>query len=156
MNKRFFLSVFIFFLIACNSENNFYTNYAVEDLWRLPLLKPYELRTLQNDSPETRPYWSLNLITSQKQKSYLSQITVSKVNVHDSLIYGFGPFRENNMYFVINAMKREEFLFTDYNEWVVFLGTQNIKINSVENVWDLFYAFKKTGNLPWHKKSKIS
>jgi hypothetical protein len=155
MNKQFFIFFCMFLLLGCDLRTSFYKSYEVEDMWRLPLIKPYELLTLRRADAEINPYWDMDLISTPKIQTYPSRLLVTKVNVLDSFIYGYGPFSSEDelSYFLINVKDQKEYIFKDSEQWVLYLKGKKIDSNSLKTVWDVFYSFKETGNLPWRLKN---
>lgn len=155
MKVRFFIlsTLLALLFLACNSENSFYRRISVEDLWRIPLINPYELRTIQGIDTNYVSEWQLDLISSPKKPgSIFTFVLVYKLNVMDSIIYGFGPFREGkNKFFIIDARNQNEILYDNINEWQTELVKSKINSDSLIPVWDLFYQFKKSRELPWRK-----
>lgn len=134
---------------SCNTTDDFYYSSQVEDLWRLPLIKPYELRNLRNsDSTQPATYgWELNFF---QKTEYVGDLfaSVNKVNIKKKLIYGYGKGVYKD-YFVIDMRVNKEYFFENKDEWNSFLIKHQIDTDSVLNVWDTFYEFHENGTLPW-------
>jgi hypothetical protein len=110
-------------------------------LWRLPLIKPYELRNLRNsDSTQPATYgWELNFF---QKTEYVGDLfsRVNKVNIRKKMIYGYGKGVYKD-YFVIDMQVNKEYFFENRDEWNRFLIKHQIDPGSVLNVGMCFMNF---------------
>lgn len=139
--------------ITCNTTDDFYYYSQVEDLWRLPLIKPYQLINLKN-SDSTEPMtagWELEFNQKNEFGGNLFSRT-KNINVKRSIIYGYGKGLVT--YFAIDTRINKEYFFEDKNEWNSFLNKHLIDTSSLLNVWNTFYEFHRNATLPW--KDEIS
>lgn len=154
--KPFRLLLFLLILIGCNE--NYYENYAVEDLWRLPLIKPYELRNTMGAkrNQDANDNWHL-VFKHKKDTAHLQDgtihefylgVNVTMVNVDNNIIYGYGNSNPSQP-FIINTKTGEEITFDNINEWKRELNKLNIDFNKVYDVFDLFDDFKDHKKLKW-------
>jgi hypothetical protein len=144
--------VVLFFIACCsttcNTTDDFYTYSQIEDLWRLPLIKPYELINLKNSDP-TFPDpngWEIDFDKKNETGGELFS-RVNLINVKRKLIYGYGKGLVE--YFVIDTRIKKEYFFENKNDWNAFLDEHSIDTSSLLNVWDTFYEFHENHTLPW-------
>jgi hypothetical protein len=144
--------VSVIYLSSCNSGDSFYNDYSREDLYRLPLLKPYELLNIYGADPTDLDFhsWSLKLLSGDR-----SQLNVSNIQVSKGVIYGHGKdglTLPPNYWFVIIPEQKIEMIFKKKDEWVAFLKQKQINPESVYKIWPIFEQYKKDATLPWHKE----
>jgi len=83
---------FIIFISSCETKNDrFYTLLYIEDLQRIPLIKPYVLLNQRNaDSNYFGTHgWNLKLLFPQPEK-YVTHLNISHVNILKGVIFGHG------------------------------------------------------------------
>jgi hypothetical protein len=147
---RLLCFLYVIVLLSCNFGGGFYKSYAVDDLWRLPLVEPYELLNLRNaDKLESTENWNLRLKYT-KDKFGRTHLNVCRINVESKFIFGYGTAVPNNP-FVIDVKNQKEFVFENKKDWESFLKERAIDTSHLKDVWSLFYNFKDKGILPWGK-----
>jgi hypothetical protein len=142
--------LFVYLLASFLGCNNFYQDYQQEDLWRLPLLDPYELKTVAGAKPEdfNNNNWHL-VFQKLKVDSIASGINVTMINVDKGIIYGYGTVYPS-YHFLINCNTKEEKVFKQINGWQKELKNLGVNPDSVYDVWKLFEKFKDDEYLKWH------
>lgn len=141
--------IFCIFFSSCGS-NRFYDYYEVEDLWRFPLIYPYELKTIRNASlSDDYNNWNLNFKYIKDIPPVSSSgVHINKINVKDSIIYGYGTIFPC-FHFIINCKTGKEKIFTSVSEWERTLLNNNLDPQKLYDVFEVFYAFKDNHILPW-------
>lgn len=139
----------IFFLVAFSScHTEFYDYYKKEDLWRLPLIEPYELFKIAGARKDQQPSnWHLNFKTLWDSVSVV-QLNVSMINVDNKIIYGYGT-EYPCQHFIINTVSGEEKIYEDISEWEKQLDQLEINSKKIYDVFDLFEKFKNENILNW-------
>jgi hypothetical protein len=148
---RLLCFLYVLLLLSCNFRGGFYESYADGDLWRLPLVEPYELINLINadTNKQTTIYdWGLRLKYTKRKSGRLAHLNVNRINVKGNFIYGYGNAAPNNP-FVIDTKNQKEFVFENKKDWESFLKERSIDTSTLRNVWTVFYSFKDEGILPW-------
>jgi hypothetical protein len=153
MIKYFFL-IALSFLISCNNHRSFYEYSTKEDLYRIPLIEPYELITNfgTDDYRHEEPYttWDLKLIYGHYP---FSSARAEGINITNGVIYGYRPGNSDQVErrFVIIPKEREEIIFKDQEkEWRSFLASKGIDSIKFYNVWEVFDKFRSDKTLPWY------
>jgi hypothetical protein len=138
-------------LFSCN-QNNYYLDYQVDDLWRLPLIAPYELKNVAGAKPEhfSNDNWHILFKNKVKGDRFFEKgVNVTKINVVDSVIYGYGT--KNPCFpFIINLKKSSEKIYVDKQKWENALDSLNIDSKKLYDAFDAFENFKNKNILPWH------
>jgi hypothetical protein len=152
-----FLLLFSAAYIGCESGSGFYEEYTKEDLFRLPLVRPYELLNLYGaDSSDLELHgWTLKL--QNQFFGYVSQLNVSDINVLNGTIYGHGKdglTHNPNFWFAIVPDQKIEKVFETENEWTAFLKERKVDPAALYKVWPVFYKFRKDVSLPWKPDTK--
>jgi len=147
--KKYYFIVLIIALLSCH--DGFYDYYGREDLWRLPLVEPYELFKIAGATEESMlNNWHLNFKTLWDSVTVV-QLNVSMINVNKNIIYGYGT--ENpGQHFIINTGTGEEKIYEDINEWERQLHGLDIDHKKIYNVYDLFEKFRNENILTWRPK----
>lgn len=150
-NKKLIGFLFLAVLLSCN-QNDFYEEYQVDDLWRLPLIAPYELRNVAGANPEHSSNDNWHLIFKNKikgDKFFEVGVNVTNINVTDSIIYGYGT--ANPCYpFIINLKLNTEKIYSDKHNWESDLYNLSVDSKKLFDVFNLFENFKNKNTLPWH------
>jgi hypothetical protein len=138
-------------LFSCRSKDPFYDDYAREDLYRLPLLKPYELLNLYGIEAhdEIAQAWSLEF---QYNKSHNDHLIVTDIQISNGVIFGHGKRSEiysPNDWFVIIPAQQIEKVFEKKADWIGFLKQKNIQPERLYRVWPVFQKYKDSASLPW-------
>jgi hypothetical protein len=119
------------------------------------LVKPYELRNSLDPSEESYKGrgWSIRFSHAIKSANGLeeNQINVSKVNVQDSIIFGYG-LANPGYPFIIDTKSNKEMIFEKKEDWSKKLDSLNIESDSVSDIQPLFEHFKNEQTLPWYRK----
>ena len=148
----------LLFLIITGCNDGFYKDHGIEDLWRLPLIKPYELRNVKgakrNDSNNDN--WHLVfkhnkdtvLLEDGDVHEYYLGVNVTMVNVENGIIYGYGTANPGQS-FIINTKTEEERTFEIKEEWQNELIKLNLDFNKLYDVFDLFDDFTEHQKLKW-------
>lgn len=148
------LALVVGFLYSCG-EDTFYSQAVVGDLWRVPLIKPYELITTAGASSNGyNNHWfiSFKKLTYNIPKSY-GGINLTKVNVKDSIIYGYGTSNPS-FPFIINSKSGEEKIFFKKSEWEAALKNYGLSVDELHNIFEVFYEFKSNCVLPWNNTTE--
>ena len=150
MNKILIVCLFSVF-ISCKSDN-FYNYYSTEDLWRLPLVEPYELRNIagvkKGFSPNDNWHIKFLYLKSDIKTLSFSALNVTNINVEKNIIYGFGS-KYPSFHFIINLNTGKETIFPSERNWSVALAALGISSRNTLDVFDVFAEFKETRRLPW-------
>lgn len=148
--KFVFYCVLIVTAFKCN-EDEFYSRYQVEDLWRVPLIKPYELRNVIGAKKESsnNDNWDLRFKKKNKVNVFLLDgLNVTMININNNVIYGYGT--ANPCYhFIIDCSTGEESIFEDVFQWKQTLSKLSIESDKLLDVFYIFEIFKNTGKTPW-------
>ena len=144
---------------SCNTKRSFYDYYAREDLYRIPLIEPYELINLYNANPDLKAThgWELDFI-DEKAKGHDSHVNVSNINVINGIIYGHGQDGMTdypNFWFVVIPSEKVSKTFKEEGSWLEYLKTKQINGNDLYEVWPLFNKFKEKLTLPWRKADSL-
>lgn len=134
--------------IICNNVDDFDYSRQVEDLWRLLLIKPYELKNLRNADSTERMTAGWELEFNQKNEfggNLFSRI--KNINIKRGIIYGYGKGLVT--YFAIDTRINKEYFFDDKNEWNSYLNKHLIDTSSLLSAWNTFYEFHTNATLPW-------
>ena len=146
--KQKFWSLFLSLLfLGCH---DFYNGYQDGDLWRLPLLEPYELRNIAGATPAEKPNsnWDL-ILQTLKVDSITNHLNITMVNVDKGIIYGYGNLYPG-YHFIINWNTKSEMVYKDTTLWEKELIRLQVDGHKIYNVWGLFGQFKLNGHLEWH------
>jgi hypothetical protein len=151
-----FLTLLVTF--SCKNKNSFYTYSADGDLYRMPLIEPYELiinKAGDNERYNSMfEYWNFKLIHGHYP---FSSGGAKEVNVTNGIIYGFTPksMDEPDIRFVLIPKKKEEKIFKNQeNEWLDFLKSIGIDTIKLYDSWTIFDEFRKSKTLPWYDPKK--
>ena len=155
------ISILLFALLvntSCKDKNSFYTHTTKEDLYRLPLIEPYELINIygsDNDRhEEAYSTWQVDL----KYGHYpFSSARAVQVNVTNGIIYGWRPRTDQDVErrFVIIPKEKEEKVFKNQEpEWREYLKQKGIDSIKMYDVWTLFDEFRRNKILPWYNPQK--
>lgn len=165
------LLVLWLFVVSCKGEtDSFYSHYKEDDLYRLPLIPPYQLQSLAgfDDSQSEAPTWELYFIHGGDKESYgFSTKTLkameprawaTEVNVSNQVIYGhseIGAFGKKKLWFVVVPKEKIEKVFGDDElGWRAYLKQKGIETVILFSVWSIFEQFKKSYVLPWYNPQK--
>jgi hypothetical protein len=152
--RSFRFVIVLLIISACNTGDSFYNDYEVSDLWRLPLLKPYELRNLRHATSDDEVLYSWELDFKTKNEFGGERfVKITRVNVKNGFLYGYND-KKNSNYFVINCNKNSELFFDNFSSWSQFLKENEIDSRSTLNVWDVFDEFSNNGKLAWANEVK--
>jgi hypothetical protein len=138
---------------SCNTKDPFYDDFAREDLYRLPLLKPYELINIYGIDPhdEVAQAWSLELHYI-KFNGYDDHVLATDIQVSNGVIFGHGRSLENfapNDWFVIIPAQKVEQVFSKKVDWTAYLKQKNIQPEKLYRIWPVFQKYKDSAFLPW-------
>jgi len=147
--RCFFLFCLIFLISGCFWGGGFYDYYREEDLWRLPLTKPYEFTNIAGITKDMQygDNWHLDFRTLWDSVSP-AHVNVSMINVDKGIIYGYGTANPCG-HFIIKTASGEEKTYKDAEEWEKQLTKLNVDYNKVYDVLDLFEKFKNEKKLLW-------
>ena len=117
---------------------SFYKDSMLErDVWRLPIVKPYELITAYCCTGWT--FQQLGVSTS---------FSADSINLYGNYII----FSDSgHMYGAFDIEQRKTLMFSDYKKFIDFTKLKKIphRIYQVEMVYD---CWRNTGQLPWAKE----
>ncbi len=150
MSKFRLIGLLFLVFMSCN-QNNFYEEYQVDDLWRLPLIKPYELKNVAGAKPENfyNDNWHL-VFEKLKDGKFKGGVNVTMINVDKGIIYGYGTANPSQ-HFLINSRAKEEKIFKNVVEWQMELNALGVDYKKLFDVFDVFEDFKNKNILPWRK-----
>ena len=166
--QRTILLIFSIILLSCNGGDSFYSYYAQEDLYRIPLIEPYQLINLYGIEEDQAKSWQIEFhfggdkdvpgynnegLTNGGQASVLA----TEINVSKGIIYGYDPGDNDYppVWFVIIPKEKIEKVFKNKKQdWESFLEEKGIESIHLYSVWELFKQFKKTYTLPWYEPKK--
>jgi hypothetical protein len=142
--------------LSCKLKDPFYDEYAVEDLYRLPLIKPYELLNLYGADPneEVTRSWALKFVYGECEG--YSQLNISHIQVAKGVIYGHGKdgiTSSPNYWFIVIPDQKIERIFKKRNDWIDFLKHKQLNPDTLYKVWPVFSRFKDGGILPWYNNN---
>lgn len=163
--------VFVLLLISCKEKTAlFYSYYKEADLYRLPLIPPYQRQNLAgfDDSQSDAPTWELYFIyggdsntdgLNRKTLEALEpRVWAAEVNVSNQVIYGHsktGAFDKKEWWFVVVPKEKTEKVFGDDEPgWKHFLKQKGIENVKLFPVWSVVEQFKKSCVLPWYNPGK--
>jgi len=152
MRKIQILCLISSLFLGC-TQNNFYHQYQVDDLWRLPLIKPYELKNVAGAKPEHwgNDNWHLLFKTEIKANNlFIDGLNLTMINIDKNIIYGFGT-KNPGYHFLINCTTGEEKIFKDSIEWKQTLEALQIDSKQLFDIFEVFENFKTKDILPWDK-----
>jgi hypothetical protein len=151
MIKHFFL-IALSFSISCNNHRSFYEYSTVEDLYRLPLIEPYELTNIfgvdEDRHSEWASTWNLKLIYGSVKTTRAEEVNVTK-----GIIYGYHPrfdYYPPAWFVIIPEEKIEKFFKDQEKEWRSFLASKGIDSIKLYDVWEVFDKFRSDKTLPWY------
>lgn len=148
MQIKFLITIFLSPLFAgCSS--GFYDYYQEEDLWRIPLVEPYELKNIAGAKPQqsNNDNWHL-LFKTPRQKHNMEGVNVTMINVEKGIIYGYGTAYPCQ-HFIINTNLNQEKIYDDIEKWKQDLSALEIDPKKIFDVFDLFEKFKDEKKLLW-------
>ena len=151
INKRVACCLSLIMLLSC-SQSNFYEEYQVDDLWRLPLIKPYELKNVAGAKPEhfSNDNWHISFYTIKDNfKDSFDGLNVTNINCTGSIIYGYGS-KFPCYPFIINLRANTEKIYLNKQKWENTLDSLGANSKKLYDVFDVFEDFKNRNILPWH------
>jgi hypothetical protein len=150
------ITYFILFLsISCASNNNkdtFYKSSRHSYIYRLPLIKPYEITSRDNGAT-----W---ILAFQKIQNPCNGVQfLARVGIHDSTIVLYSP---NDFSFsgehppvwaVIDVLNGVENVFTEEKDYKFYLREKKLGAIDLYDIQKVFELFDKEGKLPdeWPK-----
>jgi hypothetical protein len=160
--------VLAFFIFSCNGGNNpFYSYYAEEDLYRVPLIKPYQLINLYGVEEDNFPLWQMDFhyggdkntpgFNSDLGPNSVPGVSATEINVTNGVIYGHSPKNGDypDVWFAVIPERKIEKVFKGKEtEWIDFLKRNSITNIQMYPVWNLFRKYKDTYTLPWYDPKK--
>lgn len=151
MKLRNFVLIFFSTLFA-GCDNGFYDYYSESDLWRLPLIEPYELKNTMGARKDqwNNDNWHLVFKSTKNGTTYFNGVNVTMVNVDKGIIYGYGTANPCQ-HFIINTSSGEEKTYEEIGEWEKQLKKLNVDSKKVYDVFDLFEMFKNEKKLLWRQ-----
>lgn len=167
--QKFLIFLLSLVLAACEGSNNsFYTYYAEEDLYRLPLIKPYKLINLYGfKEGEGHDSWQINFHYGGDKNvrgynnidipNYKPVVLATDINISKEIIFGYDPGRGEDppvWFIIIPDQKLEKVFKNEKTEWQKFLKKEGVVDFKLYRVWPLFEEFKKSHILPWYNPKK--
>jgi len=163
------LSILVFVISCKSGADDFYSYYTYEDLYRLPLIPPYQITNLAGF--DERPYasysWELRFVHGGDKNVYgfneasfpgvIPSVRPTAVNVTNGIIYGYnrrGEFESQIGFVIVPREKIEKVFKNDEKGWKSFLEQRGIKIIKLFEGWQLFKQFKETNTLPWYNPDR--
>jgi len=157
--SKIFLLFIALTLLCCNSKDSFYKGYREEDLFRMPLHKPYQLIHIYLTDIEQGPkfhWWALKLHYADKNGIDYPSVSATHINVVSGIIYGYNPASggyPSSWFVIIPEKKIEKEFKQNKEEWEAYLKAHGIDTIKLYPVWETFMEFKEKGILPWRNKS---
>jgi len=145
-------------LFSCNlnnkkKEQGFYDYSRSGDLYRIPLIEPYEITSADKGFT-----WIMEF-KGNSPPSKLGTGNIDSIGLTRSycILYNRRADLPNGMskaWFVIDANKNEEKVFTSDDEYQIFLKSRNLNSLKLYDIKAVFIDFDKKGILPpeWPKK----
>lgn len=140
----------IFLIIVCGGcSQGFYDYYQESDLWRLPLIDPYQLDNIVGADKDqaNNDNWHL-LFKHSKNGVYAAGVNVTMINVDKGIIFGYGTANPCQ-HFIINTKTEQERTFDKIEDWQNELKALNVDYTRVYDVFELFEHFKNEKKLMW-------
>jgi hypothetical protein len=179
MHRIKFLFILTVSIFSCTGEgDSFYSSYADGDLYRMPVLEPYQLTHLYGmEEGEGSDLWELRFSYGGDKETpgfndignpgYNPGVAVKEINVSNGIIYGhnkkinYGTDVNGKLliypdvWFVIIPREKIEKVFKDREtEWKAFLKEKGIIDIQMHGVWNLFRKYRDTYTLPWYDPNR--
>jgi hypothetical protein len=147
----------------------FYTYYAEEDLYRVPLIAPHQMTSLYGieEDESLFKFWEIHFayggdkntsgFNAINNPGYQPRVGATEVNVSNGIIYGHNEDMADYpaVWFVIIPREKIEMVFKDReNDWRQYLKKKGVDSIQLYPVWPLFREFKKSYTLPWCNPDK--
>jgi hypothetical protein len=148
-----YIVLLVFILAACNlsgrgSKDPFYTDDGGLDYGRFPLIKPYEVASVEN-------IWSIDLHATPSKTSlhFISLHDISQIAVENQVIMVYAPsmaLDERKLsWFVLISDKNIETGFSTEAEFLNFVHSYGIENPDWLDPSSVFQTFVKTKCLKW-------
>ncbi len=152
--KKLHILVIMIISIGIQScGDGFYTRTTREDLYRLPLVKPYELI---NPSSE-RQIWAITLKT-KADNVYSYNILITEIQFQNGIIFGRSPNGEGNQgeeHLIIDLSNDKEYVFSNDSLWLEKLKQYNLDSDQLMNIWEVYDLYcEDREKVPWFKEWK--
>lgn len=167
LQKPIYSILFALLFIGCNhnsSKQDFYSYSKSFDLWRLPLLEPYELI-----SPTNSGYWFLTIKNpgfknpdfyisgNEFQLSNIESIGIldSVIVIHSTNIYWPKLSGSYNTTLIIDSKNENKYIYSDQHQRSALndkLGELNVKSIKLYPIESVLKSFQADLSLPkeWH------
>lgn len=130
------------------NEDEFYSISKVGDLYRFPLIKPFEVFSTIGYGPD----WFVNLKYGNDFKK--DQISIDSVSVTDSLIIAYSdgiylPGEMTKAWFIIDVKEKKELAFRTEDEYLQYIKERGIVSVKLYHPNTIYTEFKDSKILPW-------
>lgn len=132
--------------LSCKDEphENFYESISIEPgIWRVPILKPFDLITTQCCRD-----WNLNYPTTLKTKN-IKDYWIDSIYYQPNYI-SFHIKGSGSNWAVLDLSADSVRLFEDRTDFLIFLTTNTLN-DSLYSAESIFLKFKSIRQLPWTK-----
>jgi hypothetical protein len=169
MHRVKYLLILSVLIVSCkNGNDSFYSSYAEDDLYRMPVIKPYQLINLYGIEEDESSRWQLDFhyggdkntpgFNSDLVPNSVPGVSATEINVTNGIIYGHDPeYRDYypDVWFVVIPKAKIEKVFKGNEvEWKDYLKGKGITDIHLYGVWELFKKYKETYTLPWYNPKK--
>jgi len=151
------LTAIAFCLCSCQrAVDSFYRQSRCEDMYVIPLIKPYGLYATSDAAGAP---W-LIFFRNNVQPDALygdganDQVPVSRFNVQNGVIYGYEVYEDReSLFFAVIADRKVEKLFSTRAEWARFLDMNHVHHDTLYEPHLLYTYFKEDfKSLPWYSQ----
>lgn len=165
---RLFLTLFllsILMTLSCNDSSSFYKHTSREDLYRIPLIKPYELVNIavgkeDSSSQAVFYHWSFKKDEEDEDVYIGGDIFYAggtQINVKKGIIFGYSDapnYPPANYFIFIPNQKSGLFFKEDRSTWETLLRQNGIDTIKTYDAWKVYRSFVKTGTVPWYVRKR--
>lgn len=138
-------------LFACenntsNVQRDFYSYYMIEDdVWRLPLIKPYQLI-----SAYCCTEWTID---SNLKKFIIYDISPDSIAYDKGFIIFANKAYSGGKWVIFNINDSAVYKYDNYSTLTDEMDSLGINPNiNMESIENIFLKWKKDGDLPWYRK----
>ena len=157
MIRSIFFAMVLLSVTCKHRTESFYMGYIEGDLYRVPLIYPYQITQLYGleKGKGLTNSWALNFHYEGDSTTpgFSNGVMVSEINVSNGIIYGYDYEQPDypGVWFVIVPDQRVEKVFkNNKKQWNEFLSQYNISNPELYQVWEIFEEFKNSSKLPWY------
>jgi len=150
--KAIIFSLFCFLFFSCdwksnNVEENFYSYSRKGDLYRIPIIKPYEINSADNGFT-----WIMDF-KGNNPPSLLGTGAIDSIGVKESYFVLFNKRADlrtgmTKAWFLVDALAKDEKVFTTEEEYKNYLETKKLGHIKMYKITDVFKEFDTNKKLP--------